>query len=235
MEHVTIIPVDWLQLRSPGLEQWIALCVDGLALFSSNQVRFQPVATDRTGVRKCRLVEKRDQAMKGIRLALVRRGREEQKIRRGFRQPLTESEPRHLVRHPAQAVRFINHNQIPVCRQQIFVAVPVVLSELFFGPPAPVVDRLHGVHRADDLVIHFPDVVLPGDAPESREVARQQQPELFTEVSPHLGRPLAHQAFRSDHKNAADQPTQLHLLDDQTGLDGFAKSHFVCQKQPYAV
>ena len=70
--------------------------------------------------------------MKGIGLALVRRCSEEQKIRRGFRQALPEPEPGYLVRHPAQAMRFIDHDQIPVCRQQVFETVSVVLGELLF-------------------------------------------------------------------------------------------------------
>ncbi len=162
----------------------------------------------------------------------MRRRGEEQKIWRGFSQALTESEPGHLVRHPARGGALHRSRSNP--------SLPP--AGLRSGPgctqrAAPLTTRAgcrSGFTASIGQMIWsyiFHTLSCPATRRNAGKSLGSSKPELFTEMGPHLGRPLAHQTFRSDDENAADQSAQLQFLDDQASFDGFAQSHFVGQKQ----
>ena len=59
------------------------------------------------------LVDQLHQPMELVGLALVRCGRQEQKVGRGFRQRRAQFVTCDLIRAPAHAVRFVDDHQIP--------------------------------------------------------------------------------------------------------------------------
>ena len=84
---MTLFPGDG-KLRAPGLEQWLALGIDGAALLGADHVRLDPLAGDAADVGKLLSVDQGDQPVKGVGLALVRGGRKQQEIGRGLAKAL---------------------------------------------------------------------------------------------------------------------------------------------------
>ena len=101
------------QLGVPGFEERLALTVRGFALFGADDIGCDALTGDGFDIGKGRRVEQRDQAMKGVGLALVGRGREQEQVGRGFGQALAQPVAGDLIGAATQPMGFINNDQIP--------------------------------------------------------------------------------------------------------------------------
>ena len=59
--------------------------------------------------------------------------------------------------------------------------------------------------------------------------------ESLAEVDYHLGNPLCYQSLRGDDQRPLDQPAELELPHDETGLDGLAQADLVRQEIAHTV
>ena len=198
-------PGDGRKFGLSWFEQRRALSGNGAAFFSPDHIGLDPISRNAANIGKRFSIDQGDQPMESIGLSLVRRRRQQEEIRCGFAESLAQFEPGHLVGAAAESVGFIDDDQIPTGGDQVLEPILVVLSHLLRRPPAPAFHWLDRIHRADYLRIAPPDVVFLGNATVSREVAGNQQPEIFVEMGAHLGHPLGYQAFRSDDQYPTNQ------------------------------
>src|SRR5215471_7765564 len=133
------LPRHWHELCPARLEEWSALGIDGSPFLVPDDVGLNSLAGDGPDIRKGVFVKKRDQSVKGLGPALMRRRREQQQVWRRLRKTLTEFVPGDLIRAAAEAVRLVHDHQVPAGGNQIFEALPVVLVR----PTAPALQRLH--------------------------------------------------------------------------------------------
>ena len=125
----------------------------------------------------------------------------------------------------------VDDHQIPRRRNQILEALPVVGAELFEAPAAPPFERLHGIERADDLIMQTPQVLLVvAPLPECGKLGRFDELEMLPEMQPHLGLPLPDQPLRRHHQDSLRHAAQLELAQDKPGLDRLAEPHLVGQQ-----
>ena len=78
-----------------------------------------------------------------------------------------------------------------------------------------------GRHRSDPL--------------QCLDVLGEHELEGLPEMEAHLADPLAHQSLRSDNQRPLDQPAELELPHDETGLDGLAQADLVRQEIAHPV
>ncbi len=156
LQVVTALPGHRGHLRAPGFKERLAVGINGLALLGADDVRSHPLAGDALHIRKGVVIQQAHQTMEGIGLALVRRGRKEQHIGRGFRQSPAELVAGDLIGAAAQAVRFVHDHQIPTGGNQILEPAAVVFGDALGGPAAPLVHGFDRIQGDDDLIEHRP-------------------------------------------------------------------------------
>ena len=249
---VTLFPGDRAKLRVPWLEQRLSISIDGVAFFGTDHIGLDPLAGNAADIRELLSVDQGHQPVKGVGLTLMRRCRKQQEVRRGLCQPLAQLESGHLVGAAAQAVRFIDDDEVPAGGDQVLKPFPVVLAQLCGGPATTFIQGLDRIHRHDHLREHLPGIggeslrVLiallavsragcRGDPFQSLDVFREHELEGFAEVEEHLADPLAHESFRGDDQCPFDQTAELKLLHNETGFDGLAQPDLVCQEIAYPV
>ena len=163
----------------------------------------------------------------------MRRRRKQQQVGCRLRKGITQLEAGDLLGAAADAMGLVDDDQVPSGRDQVFEPFAVVAGELLLAPAAAGVDRLHRVERADDLIVHAPEVLVLVDGArltECAQAAGKDEPEVLVEVALHLRLPLQHQSRRSDDEDPPHKPANLQLAQDQTGLDRLAEPHLVRQQ-----
>ena len=163
------------------------------------------------------------------------RRREQEQIWARFRETTAKLITRNLFSAATETMRFIHDDEIPARRHQILEAVFVELRDLLSGPAFARFQRLHRVHRANDLIESPPHVVARRNAPVGTEIARGVVPELLAEVRLHFRDPLRHESLRREHKDAAHEAAQLKFPHDQSRFDGLAETHLVGQQHTNAI
>ena len=81
---VLLFPRDRSKLRAPRFEQWISLGIDSTAFLCADDMRLDPLTGDTTDVRELLGVDKGNEPMKSVGLALVRGRRKHQEIWRSL-------------------------------------------------------------------------------------------------------------------------------------------------------
>ena len=112
-------------------------------------------------------------------------GGEQQQVRGGLGQALSEAVTGHGLTGATEAVGLIDHHQIPAGVDQVFKAFTVVARYLLCAPAAAGVHRLDGIEGADHLVVLLPEVLLWADAeqlPPGGEVAGLNEVKGLVEV-----------------------------------------------------
>ena len=160
-------------------------------------------------------VQKLEKEREVLRVALVRRGREEEHVIGEVSQHLPQPVPLALVGlvpggHP---VSFVHDHQ-----------VPVNLPE-----PRQDIVPLGQIQRCDDLVLLHP-LVHPELA---SDVASLEHQELLVELLAHLALPLEGQVRGTDHQDALDQAPQLEFANQQPRHDGLSGPGVVGQQEPH--
>ena len=231
--RVRASPFDRHQLGKARLEQWIAVSVDRTSLLSANDKGSDGLARNRVVTRQSVGVEKRDQSPERVRLALMWCRRQQKQVGRRLRQCVTQLEPSDLLRAAADAVGLVDDDQVPSGRNQVLEPLTVVAGELLLAPTAAGIHRLHGVQRADDLIVHAPEVVILVDGAgltQSRQAAGKDQAEILPEVPLHFRLPLQNQAGGRNDENPANKPPYLQLAQDQARFDRLAEPDFVSKE-----
>ena len=155
---VTLFPRDRGKLCAPGFEQRFSLGIDGAAFFGADHMRLDPLTGDAADVRECLGVDQGHQPVKGIGLALVRRGRQQQEIWCGLCESLAQLETSHLVGAAAKTVRLVHDDEVPAGRDQVLEPLAVVFAYLGGAPPTALVQGLERVHGDDHLREHLPGI-----------------------------------------------------------------------------
>ena len=156
--------------------------------------------------------------------------RKQQQIGRRLRQRVTQLEAGDLLGAAADAVGLVDDDQVPSGRNQVLEPLAVVAGELLLAPAAAGIHRLHGVERADDLIVHPPEILILVDGaglPQSGQAAGKDEAEILVEVPLHFRLPLQHQPGGRDDENPANKTPDLQLAQDQARLDRLAEPDFV--------
>ncbi len=236
LRRVPVLPGDGLKPGDARLEERIALRIDRDTLFRAHHEGSHTLARHAALVREGIPVDQLHQPMELVGLALMRRRRQEEDVGRGFRQRSAQLVACDLIRAPAHAVRFVDDHQIPRRRNQVLEALPVVGAELFEAPAPPPFERLHGIQRADDLIMQTPEVLfVVAPLPEGGKLGRFDELEVLPEMQPHLGLPLADQPFGRDHQDPLRHAAQLELAQDEPGFDRLAEAYLVGEQISNAV
>ena len=212
------------------LEEGLSLGIDSLPLLGADYERLNALVGDLARIGECGFIDQRHQPMERIGLSLVGSRGKEKQTGGGIRQSPTELIARYLIGAAAQPMRLVNDDQVPAGGGQVFEAVTVVLRHSLAGPPPPSVERLDGIHWADDLIARPPHVVRPRDTTERRKVAGDEGSELLREVGVHLRDPLVDESLGRHHQRPAHHPAQLQLAHDKPRFDGLPQAHLVCQQ-----
>ena len=160
----------------------------------------------------------------------MRGRRKQQQVWRRLRQRVAQLEPGDLLRAAADPMGLVDDDQVPPGRNEVLEPLAIVAGELLLAPAAAGIHRLHGIERADDLVVHAPEVVVLVDGaglPQRRQAAGKDQPEILSEVPLHFRLPLQNQAGGRDDEDPANQTPYLQLAQDQARFDRLAEPDFV--------
>ena len=223
-------PFNWHQLRKARLEKRIAIGVNRTALFGANDKGSDGFPRNRVIPRQSVRIKEPNEPAERVGLALVWCRRKQEQIGRRLSQRVAQLEPGYLFRAAANPMGFVDDDQVPSGRNQVLKPLTVVAGELLLAPTAARVHRLHRVERADDLVVHAPEVVILVDGAslaQSRQAAWKDEPEILPEVPLHFRLPLQNQAGGRDDENPANKPPYLQLAQDQARFDRLAKTNFV--------
>ena len=153
---MTTLPSHRSHLCPPRFKERLAVGINDLALFGTDDIRGHPLSGDTGHVWKGIFIQQVHQAMKGIGLALVGSGRKEQQIGRGFGQALTEFITGNMVCAAPQTMSFIHHHHVPSGGDQFLKSAAVVVGYALGCPAAPLVHGLDRIQRDDDLIEHQP-------------------------------------------------------------------------------
>ena len=156
------VPAHTDELGDARLEQRIAVGIDGLPLLGADDVGMDALAGDAAGFGEGVLVQQRHQPVEGIGFALVRRGRQQQEVRAGFRQAAPQLMPGDLIGTPADAVRLVHDDQIPARRDQILEPLLVELVDVVARPALAGFQRFDRIQRANDLIERAPEIFNHG-------------------------------------------------------------------------
>jgi hypothetical protein len=129
------LPWDRHEFRDAGLEERFPGGVDGVAFLGANDVGQNPLLGHTGRVREGGAVEQCEKAVKGIGLALVRRGREKEQIRRRLGQSLSKLVPGDMGGTAAKSMGFVYDDQVPASADEIEKAVLVELRSSLCGSP----------------------------------------------------------------------------------------------------
>ena len=79
--------------------------------------------------------------------------------KRTLRQRVAQFEARHLLGAATNAMGFVDDDQVPSGRDEVFEPFAVVTSELLLAPATAGVHWLDGIEGTDDLVVHPPEIL----------------------------------------------------------------------------
>ena len=142
---VPVLPCHGLETGESGFKQRLTIRINSIALFSADDERPHAVTADAAFIRKRVLVNQLHQAHELIRLALVRRGRQQQQVGRRFGKRCAQLVACHLVGAATHAMRLVNDHQIPRCRNQVLKPFAVVIVQLVQAPALAALDRFDRV------------------------------------------------------------------------------------------
>src|SRR2546426_449893 len=97
-----LLPGNRIEPRPPRLEQWVPAGIDRMPLLRANDVGLDALLRDAGGIGESGPVQQQHDPMEGVRLALVRRGREKKKVGSRLGQAFTEAKARDLIRAATQ-------------------------------------------------------------------------------------------------------------------------------------
>ena len=235
LELVAVLPGDGDQLRHPGHEQRLTPVVDRLPLLGADHVPDDLLLADGAGAEELVPVQEGHDPLEGVGLALVGGRRQQEQERGGVGECLAQPVAGDQLGAAAQPVSFVADDQVPASGDQVAQAFLVVGFELLSGPAPPLLDRLDGVDRADDLIEVPPDVLGAGQVAPEGELAGGEELELLVEVGLHLLDPLGHQPLGGDDQDSLDQPPELEFPEDQPRLDRLAQADLIGQEVADAV
>ena len=223
-------PFNRHQLRKARLEKWIAIGVNRTALLGANDKGSDGFPRNRVVPGQSIRIKEPNEPAERVGLALVWCRRKQQQIGRRLCQRVAQLEAGYLFRAAANAMGFVDDDQVPSGRNEVLKPLAIVAGELLLAPTAAGVHRLHRVERADDLVVHTPEVLILVDGaslPQSGQAARKDEPEILPEVPLHFRLPLQNQTGGRDDENPANKPPYLQLAQDQARFDRLAEPDFV--------
>ena len=160
-------------------------------------------------------VEKLEEEREVVRVALVRRGGQQQQVVRRVAQQLAQLVPLALVRFVARRhpVRLVHDHQVPVRLAQARQDVAALRE----------VERGHRPRLPHPLV----------HAELRAQVAAAQHDERLVELLPQLALPLEREVRGGDDQDALGEAPQPQLADQQPGHDRLARAGVVGEQEPH--
>ncbi len=217
------------RFKSPLRIDALAICINQITLQPTDHYPSELGITWKYVSREPLIVKEFEERGEGLGVTVVRRGSEKQLVLEVWRGQANQARPQALdgvaAHGRCDVVSLVDYQQVK------FPGMAYVRRQCV-PQQAQAFTLLGPVHRRDETRKRRPRIGMqPTLAAQMLDVFRVHDPELQPELLLHLDAPLLLQRGGAKHENGAGTVPQQHLLNDESGLNGFPEADVVGDQQ----